>query len=221
MRHVLKASLVAATGLLALGEAASAFTWVESGDAGALLGSSQSVSGVGSLDFITGGIGPADFEDLYEIYIPDGSLFSATLTAPGSAGFDPQLFLFDSSGMGVYANDDDVGLLSTLPAGHAESPAAPGTYYLAISPYDNDPTSAGGLIFPTFPYGAVYGPTGPGGASPLSGWTGSSFYDSGAYSIALTGAEAARTPVPEPTTLTVLAIGLCGAGLRWRRRRSV
>ena len=125
---------------------------------------------------------------MYQICLTGGGTFSAATVAPGSATFDTQLFLFDSAGNGVYANDDSAGPgnRSLLPVGGL-SPAGGGTYYLAISAWDRDPVSGGGEIFPDT-FAAVVGPTGPGGALSITGWNGEGF-NTGAYTIALTGAE--------------------------------
>ena len=64
---------------------------------------------------------------------------------------DTQLFLFDSAGHGVYANDDAPGVMgqSALPAGVAFTPAAAGVYSLAITRYNQDPVTLGGSrLFP-------------------------------------------------------------------------
>ena len=190
---------------------ASAFVWYESGDAGSLPATAQITSGAGSLTAISGTISPSTDVDMFRIYIPLGSAFSASTV--GSASFDTQLFLFDYLGYGVYANDDaPSSLQSTLPADDPLSPSAAGYYYLAISSYNNDPVSSGGLIFG----GATYtvGPTGPGGSSPITGWDGNCVADS--YTICLAGAE---TVIPEPATLSLLGIGLLGlVGLRKKKR---
>jgi hypothetical protein len=46
---------------------------------------------------------------------------------------------------------------------------------IGISNFDHDPVSAGGLIFPSEPFSQMVGPSGPGGASPITGWTGEGF----------------------------------------------
>ena len=166
--------------------------WHERGDAGSLPTSAQVVSGIGPVASIVSRLsGPAD-EDMYRICITGGKSFSAT-TVHG-AMLDTQLFMFDRHGKGVYANDDSRGTLqSTLPAGHRLTPQAGGKYFLAISSFDNDAVSAGGLIFPSFPFSAVVGPTGPGGNQPVADWTdeGSS---SDPYTIRLTGARSCAGP---------------------------
>ncbi|MEP0852475.1 DVUA0089 family protein [Funiculus sociatus GB1-A4] len=84
-------------------------------------------------------------------------------TTVGGANFDTQLFLFDEDGILVAQNDDSSGTFqSTLPASTLES----GTYFLAISSFNNDPVGTP----PVFP--------GNGG-------------DTGNYTIDLAGVQAA------------------------------
>jgi hypothetical protein len=168
---------------------ASAAPWAEVGDAGHLPGTAQTPNGSGALTTITGAVGGGD-ADVYRICLTGEGTFSADTS--GSALPDTQLFLFDSDGMGVEANDDGGdGLKAVLPAGGL-SPAAGGVYYLAVSAYNNDPVSPAGLIFPSFPFAPVYGPTEAGGGQAISGWNAFSSYPHSAYTIALTGARFCR-----------------------------
>jgi hypothetical protein len=192
-------------------------TWREDADAGGLPRVAQEVRGSGNLFVITGRTerarpGRPGHRDMYKICVTSGRTFSATTLGTGTA-FDTQLFLFDSAGRGVYANDDTDNpptLLSDLPPGTAEqpdtgsSPDAPGVYYLAISGFDSDPRdSNGNLIFPSFPFNQVHAPNDP--SAVIAGWTGAD--GSGPYNIVLTGArflnraggcnvEALRSPAP-------------------------
>jgi hypothetical protein len=182
--------------------------WTEIGDAGALPGTAQAITGSGPLLSITGTMNDPDV-DMYQICIYDPAGFSAYAT-----GWDPQLFLFDHSGMGVYANDDGgTGWDAFLPAGDTYSPTAPGMYYLAISEWDLDAYSIGGLIFPTTPFDLAQGPTGPGGGSPVSSWSGGTWEVGGDYRIELTGAA----PIPAPGAILLGSIGVSLVG--WLRRR--
>ena len=212
-------------------------TWSETGDAGSLPATAQNAGGTpfAPLTAITGtltlslGISEAD---MYEIYIGNPATFSATTTgfSPGVNNFDTQLFLFDLSGHGIYANDDDTtsgGPQSTLPAGTAfMSSLSAGFYYILITGSGQFPADTlGHPIFPNFtlsggsadPTG-VYGPTGTGGANAIAGYTGSS-NEGGNYSIALTGAQV----VPEPSIVGLMLPGLAGLLLlqsqRSKRRR--
>lgn len=198
--------------ILAAGSPNSAMAghWTEIGDAGELPGTAQVVWGSGPLNTITGAYnGDAD---MYQIYISDPPAFSAYATAE-----DPQLFLFDADGMGVYANDDQVignptqSYNAYLPPGHAQSPTSAGLYYLAVSEWDHDPYSPTGLIFPSEPYDGVFGPTGPGGDSAITYWSGTEYDYS--YTIELTGAQ--YVPVPGAVLLGIL--GLSAGGIKLRR----
>ena len=182
----LGALLVVSTGLTV---AAAAVTWQEQGNAGSLPGGAQVVTGSGSITAIHGTLTFRNDEDMYRICLTGGRTFSAS-TLDGTA-FDSQLFLFNSRGKGVYARDDtESSLRSRLPAGTALTPQEQGTYYLAVSSFNNDPVSAGGQIFPIdTAFDAVVGPTGPGGGQRISGWTNEGG-GSGVYTIRLTGAQA-------------------------------
>ena len=132
-------------------------------DAGQSLATAQVISGgTEALDRITGTIASENDVDLFQIDITGGGNFSATTV--GGADFDTQLFLFDGDGFSVLENDDDGGLQSTISDDFA--PLTPGTYFLAISSFDNDPTG-----------------------SPLDGFTGNGG-STGNYTIDLTGVEA-------------------------------
>jgi len=183
----------------------------EVGDAGNLPGTAQDPGGVGPLTSIVGSAGGGD-EDMYRICITNPSAFSATTLQ--MASFDTQLFLFDSTGRGVYSNDD-VGLTleSLLPPGHPNSPTAVGIYFLAINSWDNEAQNAGGLIFGNVLFTDVNGPTGPGGANPITSWDGNVLSGGGLYAIVLTGAAATSscapavggTMIPLDTTALLLA----------------
>lgn len=202
---------------VALSLPASAQVFQESGDAGHLLGIAQVVDGMGALTTITGTIGSGTDVDLFRIFISSPATFSAT-TLPGTS-VDAQLFLFNAAGLGVIGNDDFFGLLPALTPGTPFSPITPGIYYLAVSPFNIDPVSAGGFIFPPVQAGLPpFGPTGPGGNLPLSGYSGAG--GAGTYAIRLTGTDFAGAMIPEPGTIALVGIGLLPlAGIAARRRR--
>lgn len=214
LKNLLVATL-SLTGLLCAAVPANALPWTEIGNAGDLLGTAQLTTGAGTLTSISGTLSTGSDVDMFGIHISNPAAFSATTV--GGAGFDTQLFLFNAAGIGIYANDDSIGTRSTLPAGHATSPTTTGLYYLAISQYNRDPFSSGGLIFPNSPFTGVFGPTGPGGALPVSSWSGSG--GTGAYTITLAGASLANVAAtPEPSSFLLLGSGLATFSA-WRRRK--
>jgi hypothetical protein len=205
-------------------------TYTETGDAGATPGTAQVVSGPANtaLDAINGSLpltSGVSEADVFQIFISDPNAFSASTDAfsLGTNNFNTQLFLFDSTGRGVFGNDDSPtgGQTSTLPAGSSfMSGRSAGLYYLLIDGGGRYPAdSSSQLIFPNFTDGStaansVVGPTGPGGANPFTQYNGNSS-EGGNYSIALTGAQF----VPEPSSIV---LALAGAGLlcAWNRRRT-
>jgi len=187
---------------------------IEVGDAGNLPGTAQDPGGVGPLTSITGNAGGFD-EDMYRICITNPFGFSATTV--GMASFDTQLFLLDSTGRGVYSNDDFPGgapFHSLLPPGDPNSPTAVGIYFIAINGFDNEAQNAGGLIFANAVFTDVNGPTGPGGADPITSWDGNDFSATGSYTIVFTGSAATSSCAPVGGTMIPLdttALLLAGA----------
>jgi hypothetical protein len=211
---------------LALTSLAAADIWTEVGDAGDLPSTAQITGFVSGnpLTEIRGIIDNRTDADMYAILLTGGGTFSATTVGTPGTLNDTQLFLFDAAGHGVYANDDASASTrrSTLPAGNPLTPLSAGLYYLAIAPFGHVPVSAptNNQIFPSFPQTGVFGPTGPGGADPISGWKGTAPPNDnfpGTYTIRLTGAQ---TFVPEPGTLTLAGFGLLTVlGYGWYRRK--
>jgi hypothetical protein len=188
----------------------------EVGDAGQTLGTAQNTTGGSNpLTDIYGAIavGAPDV-DLYRIYISNPAAFSAiTYRSPDPPYIDDMLYLFDATGRGVYADDDGgANLEAYLPANHAWGPQSAGTYYLGIGSCCHFPDSAGGAIFDFA--ASLSGPSGPGGALPLNGWSGTS-YNTGEYRIMLTGAEfpIEDGEVPEPATALLVSLGLLAVGV--------
>jgi Ca2+-binding RTX toxin-like protein len=162
--------------------------FTEIGDAGQSIFDAKVIpNGSQQLNSISGKLSDANDVDLYQITIADGATFSATTVNTGTT-IDTQLFLFDSNGLGVFGNDQaSFTSQSTLPTGLA---LQAGTYFLAISSFNNDPVSDGGLIFPDFPFDQVVGPTEVGGNLPLNGFTfGGGSFSNGDYKISLTGVQ--------------------------------
>lgn len=167
--------------------------------------------------------------DLFKIFLTGNQQFSATtsnsdtaqipidlaLGLPVDLVIDPQLFLFDASGKGVYANDDLFGSTQATLTSGGLSPLAAGIYFLGISGSGLNPFSANGNIFPSDLFDQVVGATGLGGGASLAGFEGDRTTSSGKYSIALTGAQTIATnptvSVPEPGV--TLGLLILGAGL--------
>jgi hypothetical protein len=188
--------------LLALG-APVALAVPEIGDAGDLPLIAQEPGPAGTLTSIEGASSSTGDRDMYKVCLRGGGTFSATTV--DRAGFDTQLFLFDSQGLGVYANDDALGSLqSLLPAGHLLTPQAAGVYYLAVTPFNWDPHSDTGPIFPT---GNVVGPTDTYGALPISGWSADDQLEGNAYTIALEGTRSCVDTTPPTVDLRTPADG--------------
>lgn len=202
-----------ATALLA--SSASAAPWAETGDAGSLPSTAQVPAGSGSLDSISGTISGNMDQDVYTIFIPDPSQFSAVTTGGDPPDQDDHLdailALFDEDGLGIFLNDDAVedngnAALPALPSG-----SGPGVYFLAIADDDVLPISDGGLIFPdpVSPFTAILDPTGPGGDQPIIDWGTMAMaidFADGGYTITLEGAVF----LPEPSALALSALALLG-----------
>ena len=204
---------------------------LEVGDAGDLPGSAHP-TGAGAVPTIAGSIATATDADMYAITITTPAAFSASTIGPTGVGIlsDTQLFLFDSSGMGIYANDDSPsgGLRSLLPLKgdlsfnpNGLGPSAPGLYYLVVTSYNTDPVSGAGLIFPNTPFNVVHGPTGAGGGSPISGYSHTTGTAVGDYTIRLTGTSGfAGTVVPLPPAVWGGLAMLSSIGILKARRRT-
>ncbi|HPU52694.1 MAG TPA: DVUA0089 family protein [Burkholderiaceae bacterium] len=204
---------ISAALLLALSGLASAVTQAESGDAGFLPGSAQALpSGVTG---VTGTNSTTDV-DMFGFSWGGGAL---TLDAASSVGGDLMLFLFDAAGLGIAANDDRDA--NTLNARISFASLGAGQYFLAAGICCTQPTSATGLIFPyVFSVGQA-SPTGPGGGSPVTGWTATADEPGAvAYQISFSGAIRERTSVPLPTTAVLLGLGLAGLAAKRRRQQA-
>lgn len=124
--------------------------------------------------------------------------------APQST-IDSMLFVFDSAGFAVVANDDqgtttlDASITATL---------APGSYFFAISSSNRRPVNAAGQEIFSNLGTALEAPINGGG--PIAGYVGSGAI--GSYVINTVGVA----PIPEPSTTALLAAGFV-ALLGWRR----
>lgn len=199
---ILQKLSIASAGAVLVGlgtvSSAQAFSFTESGDAGQTLSTAQRLAG--GITQIRGNY-QSNNADLYSFLWNGGTFAANTL---GSSVLDPQLFLFNSQGLGVIGNDDNMGTLQS----NFSLALSPGLYYLGISGYDYDPVSIAGYIF-TDNFPGVETPTRTGGAFPLSDWNGYMVSSSGAYQINIS--ETASESVPEPTSiLGLLTSGVMG-----------
>jgi PEP-CTERM motif len=138
---------------------------------------------------------------------------------------DTELFLFDSTGAGVYGNDDIDGAntLSCLPSADGSNPCpsarpsgvgptSDGIYYLAITSSANGPLDGdGNEIFNIFNSTDVVGPS---SSNSITSWDGGFFTSPDTdllnFDITVTGVS----QVPEPGVLGLLALGLLCIALR-------
>ncbi|MBY0308400.1 MAG: pre-peptidase C-terminal domain-containing protein [Phycisphaerales bacterium] len=149
--------------------------------AGDTLATANIPAGTGDLSSIDGFFSANDV-DIYKIAICDSGNFSATTV--GGTTADTQLFLFDSSGMGVTSNDDSTGLQSTITS---QFIPGNGDYYLAVTRYNIDPVDASAqLIWNNTPFGTERAPDGPGLGNPLDQWVGA-VGGTATYTVSFTG----------------------------------
>lgn len=208
---------------LALGAATSghaAAVYNEVGDAGQLPGTAQTVFGTGALGAIRGTL-DAGTADLFAIYLTAGTAFSATTTASSFDYnfFDSVLYLFDSTGHGLIANDDDGDVGGSQSTLTSYIPTVTGLYYLAITGASYTPANGTSAIFPSL-FGAGGNVAANPGSGPLNNWI-STTSEFGDYEIILTGANAvapAASDVPEPGSLLLAGAALGAAGLIRRRK---
>jgi len=191
--------MIAALALTVIGAPAAAAAVSEQGDAGSLPASAQGWPAE-TPTAIDGSFDSFSDVDLYKLCLTGGGTFSASTV--GGTTLDTQLFLFDEQGLGIYGHDDVGGGVrqSRLPAGDALTPAARGIYYLALSPFNLDPHSPLGPIFPTS-FSGLVGPTERGAGQPVSGWSGSLGRGTGPYTVTLEGTDACIPPDTTPPSV--------------------
>jgi hypothetical protein len=196
--------------------------------AGPLLPSAEDLSGTPVTE-IQGSLPDLNDVSLFEITIMNPFDFSAITVNAGPFGIpDTELFLFDSTGLGVYFNDDIDGgnTLSCLPSSDltnpCETPAsglgpvAPGIYYLGIARSEDGPLDASNNeIFTNLSPTDVVGPNA--GVGSLAAWDDGAFtqpdFDLVNYDIDLAGTT------PEPATWALSAGALLAIAMF--RRRSI
>jgi PEP-CTERM motif len=200
--------------------------------AGPLPGSAQDLSG--DLSPFTQIDGTLDYPygvNVFKIDILNPLNFSAYTVPDGAYGIpDPELFLFNASGLGVYENDDTTpsNLQACLPSLDSPNPCpssrgglgplTAGIYYLAITRSLNSPMSSSGYIFSPLNPTDVVGPDPTmGGGDPITSWDNGVFtgpdFDLINYDIQINDA-------PEPATWPLLAAGLVALVLFRRKLRT-
>ena len=176
--------------------------YLEIGDAGETLAAAQAVGG--GVTSIVGSI-VNQSADMFSFYWSGGAL---TLDTIGSRA-DTQLFLFNSLGQGVWANDQ----ADSMSYSRIVDPAlAAGLYYIGLSVFDYDPRSSLGFMFPSAPFNGQFGPS---NLAPLDHWARFSGHSSGEGSYVINFSSA--TSVPEPPMLILLATALLGMGYFTRK----
>ncbi len=212
-KNPLLLSLCASITLCAASTRAAVYT--EPGDAGQTLATAAN-SGLTtgtSVSTITGNLGSSTDADLYILTISNTTTFSATAlggTSPLGGLIDTSLFLFDSSGVPVYANDDqsNSNFQASLPAGNTLlTTLTPGTYYLGISLSGNEPVNSSDQNLFTIdqPTTNVRGI-----ASGLNPLTEATF--NGATYVAETGSYTITFAVPEPSSVVSMILGTSVVG---------
>ena len=195
--------------------------------AGPLLPSAEDLSGTTVTEIQGSRSSDPNDVSLFEIDILNPLDFSAITVDAGPFGIpDTELFLFDSTGLGVYFNDDIdfSNTLSCLPSSDLSNPcptpaaglgpALPGIYYLGIARSADGPLDASNNeIFTNVLSTDVVGPND--GVGPLAGWDNFVFtqpnFDLVNYDIDITGTT------PEPATWILSAGALLAIGM-FRRR---
>jgi len=148
---------------------ARAQAWLEVGDAGDLPATAQTTVGSGALSQIVGSFaGPTD-ADVYCIRINGQQPFVAGIQCLTFT--DPDIWLFDSSGLGIVHNDVCQAGLTTITGLYVPGP---GTYYLAVAYGGRQALGPGALaIWQTQLFTGERAPDGPGAPGPIVGWGGS------------------------------------------------
>ena len=190
-------------------------------DAGELLASAQDTTGTGAslssiagtliqlgtrIDPVTGEEVPKDDIDLYKILITDPAAFAVTVAASLSVDNDAMLWLFDTTGTVVLFDDDisdpDNLLPQFNPGELAGSPA--GMYFLALNLFETNPDNVK-AVPPNLD----------------SEWFRDPIpFQTGSYTLNLTGVETAPAAVPEPGMLALFGLGLAGMGIARRRMKA-
>ena len=186
--------------MFAFSYTAHATMYIESGDAGGSIATAQSLPG--GTTVIRGDLfADADDEDMFGFYWGGGAFQADTF----GTGFDTQLFLFDSTGTGVWANDDAAsgGVQSEI----IDASLTAGSYFIAVSIFNSDPLDgSGNRLFDDCIFGCQVGPL-P-GVGVLASWSGSTAQGD-VYAINM--AYPTSTPeIPVPAAVWLFGSGLLG-----------
>ena len=205
-------------------------------NAGSLPAGAQDLSGDLSLTEIKGCLDFPFGVSMFKIDIADPVDFSAQTVSTTLGVPDTELFLFDSSGLGVYENDDATGpnTLSCLPSAGSGNPCSssrnglgplfPGIYYLAVTRAANLPMSDNGYIFAFGTFSTdVLGPdVTMGGGDPVNSWDNDVDTTSDSelvnYDIQITDSPAIATP--EPTAWPFVTAAIAALSVFRRRLRT-
>jgi hypothetical protein len=225
------ASAIAIAGLITgIAAPAHAASFTQIGDTGQTLDTAQAILGNGeSLDSISGRIAANNTVGLFKIFLTGGQTFSATtvsaktlidlpqdllLGIPTDILADPQLFLFDANGKGIYGNDDSFGSIqATLPSG-GFAPSTSGVYFLAIASSGLTPVGTSGNLFGTANATGIFAPVSD---QPLISFIGQGS-TIGTYDIFLTGAAAVPEPEQTAGMIAAGALLLVHQLKRWKSR---
>jgi hypothetical protein len=199
--------------LLSIASVANAQVFSETTDAGTTAATAAIVpSGTTS---IAGTLGIRFDLDLYAFQIDTAG--SIDIIGTNSPGIDDNLLLFDASGFGIGASDDQGGGLDS----RITINLSPGLYYVGYGDnniaafdsnnneiFDNDHGDGNGVLNPprTTPFAYI--------AQEFAGSGG----DTGPYTITFSRPTGGGTPVPEPGSIALL-IGAGLGGLMLKRRR--
>ena len=185
------------------------------GDAGKNFNNANITTGVGVLSTICGNLAETDGTgaDMYQIMVL-GTTSSASATDRGNSTLDPMLYLFDSSGKALFANDNASGattdsLISTVSI-------TPGLYFLAIVPAGQEGLNKNGVDLFTQVTGSTTTLSPTSTPKVLKDWSNTG-NTSGKYIISLDDAGFAQSP--EPSTLAMMGASLLAlAGLARKLR---
>ena len=177
--------------LIATAATSRAQAWVEQGDAGDLVSSSQLTVGNGPLTTISGNL-PIDADvDMYCISVTDPVNFRAYLTCAAISQND--IWIFNAGGLGIAR---DRGCQSSQTRVGAPIVTTAGFYYLAVSGNDARAQNAGSdLWLIGTPVNGQAAPNGPAAGLPLTAWLGG-VVNPVAYTIQLVGASFCDGIVP-------------------------